>query len=65
MLEKCLCPKEVATLLGISERTAIRLMLSRQLAAFKVNGKLWRTTASRVRAYQSTQFARWAPEAAA
>ena len=49
--KSCLCPKEVATLLGISERGAVRLMSSGEIASFRV-GKPWRTFPEHVTAYQ-------------
>ena len=59
MPDQCLSPKEVATLLGVSERTATRLLCSGAVEAFKVRGKLWRTTAAKVAAYQQREFARY------
>ena len=59
MLHKCLSAKETAEALGISERTSIRLMRSGEIEAFKLHGKLWRTTAAKVSAYQKREFARW------
>jgi excisionase family DNA binding protein len=38
-----LCPKEVAHVLGTSERTARRLMASNQLESLRIGGKLLRT----------------------
>lgn len=55
-LEKCLCPKEVAVVLGVSEKTVRRLMQKGEIAAFRLHGKLWRTTPSKISEYQSRQF---------
>lgn len=43
--------KEVAALLSVSERTAIRMFQSGEIRAFQVNGKLWRTRRENVDAY--------------
>lgn len=64
-IEKCLCAKEVATVLGISERSATRLMASGELEAFKVRGKLWRTTPSKLREYKLREFNSYRPDALA
>lgn len=58
--EPCLAPKEVAALLGISERSALRLMASQEIESFRV-GRLWRTTADRVAAFIRRQIERTRP----
>lgn len=45
-----LCPKQVADVLGISERSATRLLSTGAIHGLRV-GRLWRTTASKVREY--------------
>ena len=37
-------PKEIAALVGVHERTVVRLFATGELPAFKVGPKLWRTT---------------------
>lgn len=56
--ERCLSAKEVAVILGVSERTVTRLMRRGRVEAFKMNDKLWRTTAAKVSEYQSGEFQR-------
>lgn len=58
-LEPCLSAKEVATILGVGERSATRLMKSGQLSAFKINGGPWRTTRAKVVEYQRREFERY------
>jgi excisionase family DNA binding protein len=53
-----LAPKEVAGQLGISERTAARLMAEQRIESFRV-GRLWRTTQERLELYVSKQFERY------
>jgi excisionase family DNA binding protein len=48
----CLSPKQVAALLGVSERTAARLMASGAIHAFRVGPKLLRTTRAKLLEYQ-------------
>jgi len=48
-VNRLLCAKEVGRLLGISERTAARLMREGKLPAFKLGG--WRTTRLAVEAF--------------
>jgi excisionase family DNA binding protein len=59
-MDRCLCAKEVATVLGVSERTALRLMRSGEVEAFRV-GKLWRTTPDKIEAYRSSAFEKCRP----
>lgn len=40
--KSALCPKEVATELGVSERSARRYMASGVIPSFRVGPKLWR-----------------------
>jgi len=37
-------PKDVAALLGVHERTAVKLFATGEIRAFKAGPKLWRTT---------------------
>jgi excisionase family DNA binding protein len=53
-----LCPKEVARTLGVSERTAARLMASGEIASFRV-GKLWRCQLADVERYVERQYRRY------
>ena len=55
-IEKCLCAKEVAEVLGISERSATRLMSAGEIGSFKVRAKLWRTTPSKLSEYKKREF---------
>ncbi|MGA2343444.1 MAG: helix-turn-helix domain-containing protein [Steroidobacteraceae bacterium] len=43
--------KEVAVRLGVSERTAARMMQDGSLQAFQLRGKLWRTTHAALESY--------------
>jgi excisionase family DNA binding protein len=52
-----LCAKDVANRLGIEPRTAARLMAGGEIEAFKLSGKVWRTTAAAVEAYVSRELA--------
>jgi excisionase family DNA binding protein len=54
--EPLITAKKVADLLQVCDRTATRLMQSGEIEGFKVHGKMWRTTASRVEAYKRKQF---------
>lgn len=65
-IEQSLAPKEVAGLIGTSERTAQRLMSLNRIASFRVGPgeKLLRTTRSRVAAYQERAFERYRREVA-
>ncbi len=58
-IRPCLCPKEVASLLGVSERGALRLMVSGEINSFRVGKKLWRTTAEMVETYKAKSFERY------
>ncbi len=53
---KPLCAKEIAQLLGVSVRTAQRLLITRQIRAFRVGPKLWRTSQDELERYIG---ARW------
>lgn len=55
---KLLCAKEVAGLLGVSERSAARLMRKGEIKAFKMSGAIWRTTLRYVREYVVREMAR-------
>ncbi len=59
-----LCAKEVGLSLGVSTRTAQRLMNTNAIATFRV-GKLLRTTEAEIGFYVSRQFERYrhAPKA--
>lgn len=48
--------KEVAVLLGVCERTAIRLFESGEVRAFQIRGKLWRTRREIVDSYIRTRL---------
>ena len=63
----CVCPKEVAQILGISERSALRLMAGGEIESFRAGRKLWRTTLSKIERYQQAGFdrRRLSPSAAA
>lgn len=50
-LIKLLCAKEVAVILGVSERSAARLMRRGEIKAFKMSGAIWRTTSKYVGEY--------------
>lgn len=50
-----LCAKEIAVRLGVSERTATRLLKSGEIAGFRV-GKLWRTTELHLESYVTGRF---------
>ncbi len=52
-----LCAKDVARRLGIEPRTAARLMATGEIEAFKLSGKVWRTTAVAVESYVARQLA--------
>jgi hypothetical protein len=56
---RCLCAKEVGAILGVSERSALRLMSSGQIESFRCGGKLWRTTTAKVKDYQEREFERY------
>lgn len=43
--------KEVADLLGVSERTVVRMFQSGELPAMQLNGKTWRIRRTTVEAY--------------
>ena len=58
---RLICPKEAATLLGVSVRTAQRLMRQGEIAACKI-GKLWRTQAEDVAAYRARAYERYRRE---
>jgi hypothetical protein len=60
-IDTCLAPKEVAYLIGTSERTAQRLMATNAIESFRVGPgeKLLRTTRSRVQTYQAGAFERY------
>jgi excisionase family DNA binding protein len=53
--------KKVAELLGVSARTAQRLMRRGELPAFQI-GKLWRTETEHVAAYQAREYERYRRE---
>ena len=57
-IRPCLCPKEVADVLGVSERTALRLMAGGEIASFRVRTR-WRTTIEKLEEYQAKGFARY------
>lgn len=52
-----LCAKDVAKRLGVEPRTAARMMATGEIEAFKLSGKVWRTTTAAVDAYVARQFA--------
>lgn len=53
-----LCPKEVAAILGVSPRSASRLMASGHIESFRVGTgeKGWRTTRRQVDEYAAHRF---------
>lgn len=55
---KPLCPKEVAEQLGVSPRTAQRLLSSGTIGAMRVGAKLWRTTQEELNRYVAAQWHR-------
>ncbi len=59
LVESCLGPKEVAAMLGVSDRTVQRLMRSGKLESFRVGPKLWRTLPGKVEAYKASSFDRY------
>jgi excisionase family DNA binding protein len=60
-------PKEVAHALGVSPRTAQRLMASGEIVSFRVGPKLWRCHVAAVECYLAAQLTRYrrAPKLAA
>jgi excisionase family DNA binding protein len=58
-MQTVLCPKEVAGELGVSERTARRLMREQSIESFRVGDKLWRTHKARVLEYVAGQYGRY------
>jgi len=60
-----LCPKDVATYLNVSERTAQRLMSKNDVPSFRVGAKLLRTDLEHLSKYVARQFQRYrrAPKA--
>lgn len=56
MQPSLLCAKQVGALLGVSERTAARLMREGKIAAFKLGG--WRTTRLAVEAFIAERLLR-------
>jgi excisionase family DNA binding protein len=52
-------PKGVADALGVSQRTAQRLMASGQIVSFRVGAKLWRCQLAAVEIYLAGQLARY------
>lgn len=50
-IPRLMCTKEVADQLGVSERTAARLLAEGSIQAFKMNGGRWRTTHDALKAY--------------
>lgn len=58
-----LAAKEVAAMLGVSRRTAQRLMREQAIHSFKVGEKLWRTTRQAVLEYAERESERIEPAA--
>jgi excisionase family DNA binding protein len=58
--EACLCPKEVAHMLGIGVRTARRRMAEGEVECYR-EGKLLRTTRAKVEAYIARKLEGLAP----
>jgi excisionase family DNA binding protein len=55
---KPLCPKEIAQLLGISVRTAQRLLKTGEIRAFRAGPKLLRTTQAELDRYVALRWNR-------
>lgn len=55
-VEKDLCPKEVAAVLGVSPRLAQSLMKSGDIQSYRAGRKLLRTTPGMLRAYRERQL---------
>jgi hypothetical protein len=58
-MPRYLCPKEIAGMLGVSVRSAQRLMASGDIESFKCGPRLWRTTQEQLSLYVADQFARY------
>jgi hypothetical protein len=57
LADNCLCAKEVAGILGISERGALELMRTGVIPSFRAGQKLWRTRRIYVEAYIEDKIA--------
>jgi excisionase family DNA binding protein len=55
---KSLCPKEIAAQLGISARTAQRLLKSGEIRAWRAGFKVWRTTQEELARYLASRWNR-------
>ena len=64
MKSTCLCPKEVGKRLGISTRSAQRLMHTNRIRSFQAGPRLLRTTHELVEEYMVDQLQRRVAEAA-
>lgn len=51
-----LCAKEIGQRLGISERSATRLLKGGEIAGFRAGAKLWRTTELHLESYVSRRL---------
>jgi excisionase family DNA binding protein len=58
-MEKFLCAKDVANLLGVQERLVRRLFVEKQIEGFRVGGKLWRCRRVAIEAYIERETARY------
>lgn len=54
--EDLIAPKEVALLLGISDRTARNMMRGGSILSLRVKKKLWKTSRAELAHYISTQY---------
>jgi excisionase family DNA binding protein len=57
-IEPLWCAKDVATRLGVEERTAVRLLRTGEIDGFKVNGRVWRTSRENVERYIARELRR-------
>ena len=57
-LPKLLCAKEVAEILGVTPRTAAKLMSAGAITAFKLSDAQWRTSGRYVGEYMLRGFER-------
>lgn len=56
--DRLLCAKQVADMLGVSERTAAGLLRSGEIEGFKLSGRRWRTRHAAVQHYIERCLAR-------
>jgi excisionase family DNA binding protein len=61
---KVLCAKQVAARLGVSERSAAKLLRRGEIQGFKLGGRVWRTTEEAVLEYLRRELERQSRRAA-